>query len=84
MCETEQKTTSSDESLATDIQKLSREFNSLKTFYACFCDALAEVLVEGRELDACTVEGISRSSRWLKCRIEEIGEKLDKIQKRSS
>lgn len=79
----EQKTTTLDKSLAEDIQQLSREFAALNAFYTCFCDALAEVVVEGQVLDACTVEGVSRCSRWLKYRMAEIRAKLDAIQKNS-
>lgn len=78
-----QKTTTSDSNLTKDLQQLTREFTALNAFYARFCDALADVLVEGRALDACTVEGLGRCSRWLKCCLDEIRVKLEVIQKES-
>ena len=79
-----QKTTTSDSNLAADHLQLFNEFTALNAFYACFCDTLADVLVAGQVLDAGTVEGVSRCSRWLKYRMAEIRTKLDAIQKQAS
>jgi len=81
MFEFEQKSITSVSSLAEDLLQLSNEFTALNEFYTCFCDTLAEVLVEGQVMDAGTVEGISRCSRWLKFRMAEIRAKLDAMQK---
>jgi len=78
-----QKTTIVDSSLTEDLLQLSNEFTALNNFYACFCDTPADVLVEGQIMDAGTVEGVSRCSRWLRYRMAEIRAKLDAVQKQS-
>lgn len=78
----EQKTTNPYSNLADELLVLSKEFTSFNTFYACFCDALAELMVEGRVLDGGTVEGVSRCSQWLKYRMQEMVKRLEAVQRR--
>jgi len=81
--ELEQKTTNPDSSLAEELFQLHKEFAAFNDFYACFCDALAEVVEEDKTLDAGSVEGVCRCAHWMKHRMEGFSARLKAIQQKS-
>jgi len=77
MFEPEQKPTTQDSNLSEDLLQFYQEFAAFNDFHACFCDALAGVVVEGQVMDAGTIEGVNRCSRWMKHRMEEFTARLE-------
>ena len=82
--EAEQKISSKDPVKTSYMEELHQEFTSLTYLHACFCDALAGVLVEGRVLDATTVEGLIRCAHWLQRRMDELRVRMEGQQKLGS
>jgi hypothetical protein len=79
LLQAEQKTTNPSTTLAAELCQLERKCATFNAFYACFCDALAKVLVEDQVLDKDTIDGIKRSSHWLKLRLAELQAELESI-----
>jgi len=83
MFEPEQKPTTQDSRLSDDLLQFYKEFAAFNDFYTSFCDALAEVVVEGQVVDVGTIEGINRCSRWMKHRMETFKARLEAIERKS-
>lgn len=83
MFEAEQNSITHDPILSEDLSQFYKEFAAFNDFYACFCDALAGVVVENQVMDAGTVEGVNRCSCWMKHRMEEFRTRLEAIQKKA-
>jgi len=62
---------------------LKHQFAAYNDFYACFCDALADVVVEDQVMDAGTIEGISRCAHWMKHRMQEFRTRLKVLQEKA-
>lgn len=69
--------------LYTEILNLYDEFADFSEQCAFLCDAYVSLALYTESMDRKTVNGMERSTRWLKYRVEEIKERLRIIHQRS-
>lgn len=83
MFESKQKRTNPDLSLSDDLLQFYQDFAEFNEYHAFFCDAFAGVVTDDEVLDARTVHGINRCSRWMKTRMAEFQARIKTLQDKS-